>query len=96
MRVALGCDHAGFELKRDLATFLLNEGHDVLDLGTDGPEYVDILFTPRPWATLFCLVELSGVCCCVVAASGPLWRRTSCLAFGRRALPRQRLCAPRR
>ncbi len=41
MRVALGCDHAGFELKRDLADFLTQEGHEVLDLGTDGPAPVD-------------------------------------------------------
>jgi hypothetical protein len=27
MRVALGSDHAGFELKRDLAAFLVQEGH---------------------------------------------------------------------
>ncbi len=41
MRVALGSDHAGFELKRDLAAFLVQEGHEVIDLGTDGPAPVD-------------------------------------------------------
>ena len=41
MRVALGSDHAGFELKSDLAAFLIQEGHEVIDLGTDGPTPVD-------------------------------------------------------
>ncbi|MEO7329809.1 MAG: ribose 5-phosphate isomerase B [Minicystis sp.] len=41
MRVAIGCDHGGFELKRDLTAFLAQEGHEVLDLGTDGSAPVD-------------------------------------------------------
>ena len=35
MRIALGSDHAGFELKSILASALRQWGHDVLDLGTD-------------------------------------------------------------
>jgi RpiB/LacA/LacB family sugar-phosphate isomerase len=35
--VALGSDHAEFEVKRDLAAFPVQEGHEVSDLGTDGP-----------------------------------------------------------
>ena len=35
MRIAIGCDHAGFPLKEDLKVFLEEEGHEVLDLGTD-------------------------------------------------------------
>lgn len=34
MRLALSSDHAGYELKRDLAAILGQKGHDVLDLGT--------------------------------------------------------------
>lgn len=34
MRVALGSDHAGFELKAVLAAALTGWGHDVVDLGT--------------------------------------------------------------
>ncbi len=41
MRVALGADHAGFPLKEDLKTFLLEEGHEVDDHGTDSTEPVD-------------------------------------------------------
>jgi RpiB/LacA/LacB family sugar-phosphate isomerase len=41
MRVALGADHAGFELKGRLAPVVASLGHEVLDLGTDGPAPVD-------------------------------------------------------
>ena len=39
--VAIGSDHAGFDLKQVLAAYLAELGYDVLDLGTDGPESVD-------------------------------------------------------
>ncbi|MDP9243130.1 MAG: ribose 5-phosphate isomerase B [Actinomycetota bacterium] len=41
MRVALAADHAGFPLKEDLREFLEEEGHDVLDCGTDSTAPVD-------------------------------------------------------
>ncbi len=41
MRVAVGCDHAGYLLKVALVAFLREEGHEVLDLGTDSEEMVD-------------------------------------------------------
>lgn len=34
MRIAIGADHAGFEMKRDLAAYLAKNGHEVTDLGT--------------------------------------------------------------
>ncbi|GLR47853.1 ribose 5-phosphate isomerase B [Sphingomonas astaxanthinifaciens] len=41
MTIALAADHAGFALKDALADWLRAEGHEVLDLGTNGPESVD-------------------------------------------------------
>ncbi|MCZ7533515.1 MAG: ribose 5-phosphate isomerase B [Acidimicrobiia bacterium] len=41
MRIALGSDHAGFDLKTELAEHLSDAGHDVIDLGTDSTEPVD-------------------------------------------------------
>lgn len=41
MRIALAADHAGFEMKRDLAGKLAKEGHEVLDLGTHSAAAVD-------------------------------------------------------
>lgn len=41
MRVAFGADHAGFELKQHLLETARGLGHEVIDLGTNGPESVD-------------------------------------------------------
>ncbi len=35
MRIAVGSDHAGYDLKTLLKDTLVSWGHDVLDLGTD-------------------------------------------------------------
>ena len=39
--IAIASDHAGYELKAVLAAELESLGHEVLDLGTDGPASVD-------------------------------------------------------
>jgi ribose 5-phosphate isomerase B len=39
--VAIGSDHAGFDLKQVLKAYLTELGYEVLDLGTGGPESVD-------------------------------------------------------
>ena len=41
MRIAVAADHAGFEMKDEIAERLTGAGHDVIDLGTSGPEPVD-------------------------------------------------------
>ncbi len=41
MRVALGADHAGFELKQTLCAFVEELGHEASDLGTDSVDSVD-------------------------------------------------------
>jgi RpiB/LacA/LacB family sugar-phosphate isomerase len=41
MKIALASDHAGFEMKRDLAGKLTKDGHEVLDLGTHSSAAVD-------------------------------------------------------
>lgn len=41
MRIAIGADHAGFDLKTHLVTMLRRLGHTVFDLGTDGTDSVD-------------------------------------------------------
>jgi ribose 5-phosphate isomerase B len=37
----LGCDHGGFELKEDLKNFLIEQGYEVIDYGTNSPEMID-------------------------------------------------------
>jgi RpiB/LacA/LacB family sugar-phosphate isomerase len=41
MRIAIGADHAGFDLKQTLAAYLRHQGHEVIDQGTDSTEPVD-------------------------------------------------------
>jgi ribose 5-phosphate isomerase B len=41
VRIAMGCDHAGYPLKEALKVFLNEEGHEVEDFGTDSEEMVD-------------------------------------------------------
>jgi len=41
MRIALAADHAGFALKDELAGWLREQGHEIFDLGTNGPDSVD-------------------------------------------------------
>ena len=41
MRIALAADHAGYLLKDELVHWLREQGHEVSDLGTNGPDSVD-------------------------------------------------------
>ncbi len=41
MRVGIGSDHAGFEMKEALAVLLAEAGHAVSDFGTHSPDPVD-------------------------------------------------------
>jgi RpiB/LacA/LacB family sugar-phosphate isomerase len=41
LRIVVAADHAGFLLKQELAELLREEGHDVLDGGTDSTAPVD-------------------------------------------------------
>jgi RpiB/LacA/LacB family sugar-phosphate isomerase len=41
MRVTIGSDHAGFELKQQLSAFLRDQGHELIDVGTNSTAPVD-------------------------------------------------------
>ena len=41
MRIAIGSDHAGYELKNAVAPALEAGGHELVDVGTDSDESVD-------------------------------------------------------
>jgi ribose 5-phosphate isomerase B len=41
MRIVVGADHAGFELKQKMVGYLRQLGHDVIDKGTDSDRPVD-------------------------------------------------------
>ena len=46
MKIGIGCDHGGFDLKEELLSYLRGEGHEVTDFGSydknsiDYPDYV--------------------------------------------------------
>src|ERR1041384_481989 len=41
MRIVVGADHAGFEIKQTIAGYLRHLEHDVIDIGTDSDRPVD-------------------------------------------------------
>jgi len=41
MRIVLGSDHAGFDMKQDLVAFVRSLGHEIVDVGTTSTAPVD-------------------------------------------------------
>ena len=41
MRIVIGSDHAGFELKSTIVSYIQDLGHQVIDVGTNNAEPVD-------------------------------------------------------
>lgn len=41
MKIAIGSDHAGFDLKTDIIALLKEMGFECIDFGTNGPQSVD-------------------------------------------------------
>ncbi|HVW18151.1 MAG TPA: ribose 5-phosphate isomerase B [Solirubrobacteraceae bacterium] len=52
MRIVVGADHAGYELKQHVAAALRAAGHDVGDVGTDSPEQADYPLYAEPAARM--------------------------------------------
>lgn len=51
MKIAIGSDHAGFGLKTAVREHIAAAGHEVVDVGTHGPESVDYPDFARSLAT---------------------------------------------
>lgn len=41
MKIAIGNDHVGYEMKLHIADYIRGMGHEVTDFGADGPERAD-------------------------------------------------------
>jgi ribose 5-phosphate isomerase B len=41
MKIGIGCDHAGLELKNEILSLLKDLGFEYVDFGTDSPQSVD-------------------------------------------------------
>jgi ribose 5-phosphate isomerase B len=65
MRIAVGSDHAGYELKERVKAELAGAGHDVVDVGTDSAESADYPAYAEPAARLVAAGEAErGVLVC--------------------------------
>ncbi len=65
MRIAIGADHAGVDLKRELTEHLRQRGHQVKDFGTDSTESVDYVDFIVPLARAVASGEHErGIFCC--------------------------------
>ena len=40
-KIAIGCDHGGYELKKEIIQHLTDRGFEVFDLGCDSPGSCD-------------------------------------------------------
>jgi ribose 5-phosphate isomerase B len=52
VRIAVGSDHAGFELKQHVADALRDAGHEVVDVGTESEESTDYPLFAEPAARM--------------------------------------------
>ncbi len=79
MKIAIGADHAGYELKKQVAGLLEKLGHTVVNMGTDGPQAVDYPDYARKVAEAVARKQVdrgivvcgSGVGACVAANKVP-------------------------
>ena len=79
MRIAIGADHGGYELKNSLAAHLREAGHQVQDVGTSSNEAVDYpLFAravadavSRGTAEVGIMIDGAGIGSCMVANKVP-------------------------
>src|SRR5471032_2487932 len=86
MRIVLGSDHAGFEMKQNLLAFIRGLGHEVLDVGTtstapvDYPDYAEAvgMAIRNGQADRGVLICGSGVGAAVAASKVPGIRASVC------------------
>lgn len=51
MKIAIGCDHAGYDYKESLKNYLTQNGHELLDFGTHSTASMDYPDTTHPTAS---------------------------------------------
>ena len=68
MKIALGSDHAGYNYKEAVKQLLLEEGHEVIDFGTNSEESVDYPIFVHPAAAAVSAGEAER--CIVFGKSG--------------------------
>lgn len=65
MKVVIGSDHAGFELKGVIKKYLLEKGYEVIDVGTNSTDSCDYPVYSRALANAITSGEAEkGILCC--------------------------------
>jgi ribose 5-phosphate isomerase B len=64
--IALGSDHAGFELKNDLIVYLVEKGYELADMGPDSADSVDY----PDYAHKVAIAVTDGSACCGILICG--------------------------
>ncbi len=64
MKVALGADHGGFELKEAIKAHLNEKGYEVVDFGTDSTESVDYAYFGEKVGEYVVKEGILGILCC--------------------------------
>jgi ribose 5-phosphate isomerase B len=86
MRIALGSDHGGFEMKEDLKVYLKELGHAVVDLGPNDTQAVDYPDFAAKVAVAVAtglvdqgmMIDGAGIGSCMVANKVPGCRAAMC------------------
>ena len=58
MKIAIACDHAGYEYKERLVKYLREKGHEVKDFGTYSAESMDYPDCAGTWSLLLWRVSI--------------------------------------
>lgn len=64
MKVALGADHGGFELKEAIKSHLIEKGYEIVDFGTDSTESVDYAVFGEKVGEYVVKEGCLGILCC--------------------------------
>lgn len=64
MKVALGADHGGFELKEAIKAHLNEKSYEVVDFGTDSTESVDYAYFGEKVGEYVVKEGILGILCC--------------------------------
>ncbi len=64
MKIVLGADHGGFELKEEIKKHLQSKGFECVDMGTDSPQSIDYAPIAQKVGEYAVKENLLGVLCC--------------------------------
>jgi len=86
MKIAIACDHRGYTVKQKITAQISDRGHDIIDVGTDGPKPCDYPDFAVPAAKLVAsgqadrgiFIDGSGIGMAIIANKVPGIRAAIC------------------